>query len=364
MAITTTSNITAPVNVVFQMEFLRRAKALCPYLYGTQPASIAEHSGTFTAKWRRFGNLTPTTVPLAELSGTPAFPTRSGSQPSITDITATVQKYGDFFYLNEEVDLINYSGQGEELSGVLGTQAGRSLNRLQRDIAEDNFTALLSGVATTATNISGAASASGFIKRGDIQNVVNILDREDALKFKPMTTGSQNIGTSPIRNAYVGITHPDIIAHLRSLTGFSESQTYAGQTELWPEEAGYMDGVRFIETTEAGIDLTSGVAATGSATTFGRSTATRFDIYNTVIYGKDALGSLGLGEQHTTDVYKAGDKMPAIQMISKPKGSAGAADALNELSSVGWKLWHGGTVLNSAWGRNLRSSAPILDSNE
>jgi N4-gp56 family major capsid protein len=151
---------------------------------------------------------------------------------------------------------------------------------------------------------------------------------------------------------------------LRALTGFLESQQYAGQTELWPDEAGYFKGVRFIETTEAGIDLTTGVAATGSATTFGRSTATRFDVYSTVIYGQDALGSLGLGESHIKEVYEAGDRLPAIQVINHGRGSAGAADPLNEVSTMGWKTWHAGVVLNSGWGRVLKTAAPNLDSSK
>jgi N4-gp56 family major capsid protein len=282
----------------------------------------------------------------------------------VTDVTATAQKFGDFLFLNEEVDLINFNGQAEKLSEILGIQAGRSLNLLQRNVAEDNFTAVFVGTATTATGINGVASASGFFKAGDADTLTNTLDRNDASKFKPMTNGSQNIGTLPIRSAYCGITHPDIASGLRALTGFIEAQQYAGQTELFPDEVGFLRGIRFIETTEATIDVTTGVAATSSATTAGRSTATRFDVYSTVVYGKDALGSLGLDATHVKEVYQAGDRVPAIMMISHARGSAGVGDPLNELSSMGWKTWHAGVVLNSAWGRTFKSSAPLLDSNE
>lgn len=364
MAITTTSVITAPVNVVFQEVLLRNAKANCPYFEGTVPAEIAEHRGTFTAKWRRIENMTPMTTPLSELTGAVAFPTRTGSSVTITDITSTVQKFGDFIFLNEEVDLINFNGQAQKLSEVLGIQAGRSLNRLQRDVAEDNFTAILAGVATTATNISGAASASGFISNSLIEHVGNLLERADAMKFRPQTTGSQNVGSTPIRTSFLGICHPDTTAHLRTLTGWNEVITYAGQTETWQGEVGHLRGVRFIETSEGGIDLTTGVAATSSATTAGRSTATRFDVYQTVIYGKEAVGSLGLGEEHIKSVYQAGDRLPGVMVISHGKGSAGVGDPLNELSSMGWKTWHTGQVLNGNWGRVIRHANPLLDANE
>ena len=86
MALTTTTEIAGPVNVVFQVNLLRNAKAVAPYFMGTTPAQVSEHSGTFTAKWRRIENLTPVTVPLAELTGPVAFPTRTGIQPTVTDV--------------------------------------------------------------------------------------------------------------------------------------------------------------------------------------------------------------------------------------------------------------------------------------
>lgn len=364
MAITTTTQIAGPVNVVFQTELLRNAKANCPYFYGSAAAEISENRGTFSAKWRRIENLTPTTTPLTELTGAVALPTRTGTQPTVTDVTATAQKFGDFMFLNEEVDLINFNGQAEKLSEVLGIQAGRSLNRLQRDVLEDNLTAIFSGTATTATGLAGGSTASGFWKPGDADAAVNILDRNDASKFKPMTNGSQNIGTLPIRSAFCGFCHPDVAAGLRALTGFIEAQQYAGQTELFPDEVGFLRGIRFIETSEATIDFTTGVAATGSATVHGRSTATRYDVYSTPVIGKDCVGSLGLDTAHVKEVYMAGDRLPAVMMISHAKGSAGVGDPLNELSSMGWKSWHAGVVLNSAWGRVVKTVAPILDSNE
>lgn len=360
MAITTTSVIAGPVNVKFQVNLLRNAQANCPYFAGTVPASIGIHQGTFTAKWRRIENLSPTTTPLAELTGAMAFPTRTGSSPTVTDVTATVQKYGDFIYLNEEVDLINFTEQGAKLSQILGIQAGRSLNRLQRDVMEDNFTAVLSGVATTATNVSGAATASGFIKVNELAGVNNTLTRNDALRFYSETNGSQNIGSTPIRESFLALTHVDVTEHLRTLTGWNESITYGGQVQLMPNEVGHLGGIRFVESTEATIDAGGGASATASATTFGKSTSGRFDIYNTVIYGKEAVGSLGLDGNHVKEIYQAGDRLPAVQVIAHGRGSGGVADPLDEVSTAGWKAWHAGVILNSTWGRSYRHTVPWL----
>jgi len=359
MAVTTTSVIAGPVNVVFQVNLLRNAKALCPYFKGSTPAEISFRQGTFSARWRRIENLTPTTTPLAEITGSLAFPTRSAVQPTVTDLDATVAKYGNFFFLNEEVDLVNFNGQAAKLSEVLGINAGRSLNRLQRNVIEDNATAIFAGTGTTATSIS---TATGGVTLSDIAVGVNALNRNDAMRFMPMSRGEAADGTAPIRSAYWGFCHVDVEEDVRLLTGFQGIETYAGQTETAQGEFGTVGGVRFISTSEATIDADSGATITGTATSNSRSTSnTSADVYNTVILGMDAVGSLGFGNSHIQESYTAGDRLPAVMMVGHERGSAGAADPLNEVSSVGWKSWHAGRILNSTWVRVIQHSASKLE---
>jgi N4-gp56 family major capsid protein len=258
MALTTTGQIGGPVNVLFQVNLLRNAKALCPYFTGTTPGEVSEHQGTFTAKWRRIENLTPKTTPLAELTGSLAFPTRTPDQPTVTDVTATVQKFGNFIFLNEEVDLVNFNGQAEKFSEVLGINAGQSLNRLQRNIAEDNLTVVFGrATATTATGIHGAG-----ITRADLQKTVNALHNNIAMKFTTMTGGSTNIGTSPIRASYWAICHVDTEEDVRGLTGFTPVENYVTQTQDAEGEFGHVGGSPFISTTDASIDADSRATTT------------------------------------------------------------------------------------------------------
>lgn len=366
MSLTTTTNISAPVNNVFQVTLLRNAKARCPYFAGTVPADIMEHMGTFTAKWRRIENLDVPSAALAELTGALGFPTRNAVQPSVTDVSATVSKFGNFIFLTEEVDLVNFSGQTDKLMEILGINAGQALNRQQRNEAEDNSTQVIAQAGiTAATNISGGSTASSNIKVSDIQITVNALNRNDAMMFTPMTTGSQNIGTSPIRPAYIGFCHVDTEEDIRAITGFTAAQNYAAQTELWPGEIGNIGGVRFIASTEGTIDVGSGTAGTGSSTSHGRAaTLGRSDLYSTVVMGMEAVGSVGFGFGHVKSVYSAGDQLPGVQVISHARGSAGSADPLNEVSSIGWKSWHAAKILNSAWVRNIRHTVDRLQSAE
>ena len=40
--------------------------------------------------------------------------------------------------------------------------------------------------------------------------------------------------------------------------------------------------------------------------------------------------------------------------------SAGAADPLNELSTMGWKAWSAAKILNGTWIRGIRTAATAL----
>src|SRR5262249_9339880 len=139
MALTITATdveLQKPVNAYFEATFLRRAQQNCPYFAGTVPGQIAKQVGTSTIKWRRIEQLTPSTSALTELTTTTSYGMgRNADVPSFTDVTATVAKYGQFFFVNEEVDLYNPNGTTDELVAILGEAAGPALNQLQRDIA-------------------------------------------------------------------------------------------------------------------------------------------------------------------------------------------------------------------------------------
>jgi N4-gp56 family major capsid protein len=362
MALTTTTTITTPVDVVFQTTLLRNAKAMCPYFEGTEAATVAEHAGTFTAKWRRIENLSVPSTALTELTGSLAFPTRTADQPTVTDITATVSKFGNFIYLNEEVDLGNYSGQTDKLMEVLGINAGQALNRQQRNEMEDNSTQLFAGAGATTATAVGIGDSDAEISASIVAKAVNDLNNQEALKFAPMSVGSTNIGSSPIRDAYLGFVHVDVEEDLRAIGAFIEAQQYGSHTSLYKGEIGQLGGVRFISTTEASIDASSGATVSGTATAHHRSSGSnRTDVYNAVVMGRDAVGSLGFGFEHVKSTYMAGDNMPGVQMISHQRGSAGSADPLNEVSSLGWKSWHAAKILNSNWIRGVKTASNKLD---
>lgn len=348
--ITTTSQIAGPVNYVFQETLLRTARPRAVYFAGSVPAEIREHEGTFSAKWRRIENLSATTSALSELTGNVAFPTRTSVQPSVTDITATVSKYGNFVILSEEVDLINFNGQADNLVEKMGINAGQSVNRLQRNVLESNVTIQRVGGA------GGDGSLGSAITANALKKAVNTLQNNVATEFMGESRGEAAFGTAPIPTSFLGLCHVDIEADLRTLASFIPVERYAGQVETFPSEFGIDSDarIRWISHPEATVS-----AGAGAASTTLRNTTGNADLYTSIVMGQDAHGSVGLGFEHIKEIYEAGDELPGIQLISHARGSAGTGDPLNELSSLGWKTWHTGAILNSNWILGVRSGATL-----
>jgi len=352
----TDSELKKPVNVIFQQTLLRNAKIRAPYFLGTVPGDLEEKRGSATVSWRRIENLSAATSALSELTGAASYMQgRSSAALSTTDTTATVSKYGNFVILNEEADLFNFNGQIDKIMEVMGINAGQSLNQLQRNITEDNLTAVRVGAAASDGAITSKITLSA------IQSVVNTLDKNSARTFTPMATGSTNIGTTPILPAYIGLTHPDVAVDLTKIAGFKSVETYAGQVSTYQGEFGTVTvagkAVRFICSEDASVDADAGGTRSGT----GLNGTSDVDLYTTCIYGSDAIGSVGFGNSFPDGTFMAGDDLSPIKTIVKGLGSGGTSDPYNEVMTIAWKSWHTGAILNSTWGRMIRSGATTLN---
>lgn len=348
-----------PLNAVFQQTLLRNAQPRAPYFVGTLPAELTKQRGSNVAAWRRIENLSPATSALSELTTTAAYMQgRSAAALSVTPVTATASKYGNFVILNEEVDLFNFPEQFAKILEVIGINGGRSLNILQRDVGEDNVTLIYAGGAAS----DGAVSS--IITINNIKNTVNTLDKNSATTFMPMTTGSQNIGTVPINMAYWGLCHPDVAVDITGLAGFTSIEKYAGQIATVVGEFGTITvagkAVRFVSSEDAGVDAGAGASGAGSAGLNG--TSDNADLYTTLIYGQDAIGSVGVGEQYGDGIFRAGDELDPLEVIVKTPQGTGTSDPFNEISTVAWKAWHTGAILTGNWARGVRSAATDLSS--
>ncbi|MEE9158909.1 MAG: N4-gp56 family major capsid protein [Gammaproteobacteria bacterium] len=350
----TDTELPKPLNAVFQQTLLRNAQVRAPYFIGTEAAALSTQNGSNVAMWRRIENLAAATSALTELTTTASYMQGRGAAAlSVTNVTATMAKYGNFVILNEEVSIFNFPGQFDKIMQVIGINAGQSLNRLQRDIGEDNATLIYA-------NGSSDGAVNTKLDANDLKNVINTIDKLSAMTFNPMTTGSINIGTTPTLPAYWGLCHPDVALDIAALTGFNSVETYAGQIQTVMGEFGSYgiagQAIRFVSSEDAGVDAGSGALSGVSV----RETSAAADLYTTLIYGQDAIGSVGLGQRYSDGVYRAGAELDPVDVIVKAPSATGTSDPFNEITTIAWKAWHTGAILNPAWVRGIRSAAGSL----
>lgn len=348
------STVSAPVNFVLMEGLLSAARKRLPYFNGTLPGKLEKQQGAASVKWRRIENLTAVTTALTENTEatTPAFGLgRSSVRPTITDITVAIAKYGNAINLTEEIDLFNVNSNSVALMDTMGANAGESLNTLMRDV--------FNGASTIVRNGSGAGSYSSVAAKitvNDIKWAVNQLNRNSAMRFTPAGFGSTNVGTQPIRQSYYGICHVDVEEDIRGLSGFIPVEQYGGYTETEPGEFGAVNGVRWCSTEIAPI-VSDGSTESIVAGSYQESSALLHHVYSSFIYGREALGSVGLGEQHAKEIYMMYDRVPTVELIYHKPGSSGIADPFNEAGSLAWKAWFAGKVLNGNWVVPVRTLA-------
>ena len=109
---------------------------------------------------------------------------------------------------------------------------------------------------------------------------------------------------------YIAIVGPDTMYDLQEDEAFIKVSQYQDKENIYTGEIGRLFGVRLVETTEAKV--------------FGGAGAEK-DVASVIVLGQYAYGITSL-------------KGAKPRVIVKPAGSAGTADPLDQISTVGWKM--------------------------
>jgi N4-gp56 family major capsid protein len=349
-----TSNVALGVNFQLIKGLLTAARQKLPYFNGTLPGQLIKNGSTASVKWERLENLAASTTALGEVVGTAtAFFGRNAVQNTVSTVSVAVAKYGQAVLLTEEIDFQQMNLRAARFVDSLGANAGLSLNLLMAAAFSAGTTSIRYATNTAGSTASTDAAVSYSIATTDIKWATNTLNRNSAMLFTAPGYGNTNIGTLPVRQSYFGICHVDQEEDIRALTGFVSVEQYGGYTETMPFEFGAIGGVRWCSTEIAPV---SSAAGTTSVNGMRGAGFTSNDVYQAYVYGKEAIGSVGLGNMHATTAYEMYDPAtpPAVQMIVKNLGEVGT-DLFNEVSSAAWKAWFAGKVLNANWIVAIRS---------
>lgn len=193
-----------------------------------------------------------------------------------------------------------------ELAGLLGDQMGDTIDQLVRDVIVAGDTIQYASTATSrATVIAGMT-----LTYDEILQATRTLRGNNAKYITRVVEASTGFNTSPIGACYIGIISEDTAYDLeKSVTEWIPVEEYTNNApRLGDFEVGKVGNVRF-------------VLAGSNAKTFS-STVT---VHATMILGRDFYGITRISGE-------------AAEVITKPLGSSGTADPLNQRSTMGWKI--------------------------
>ena len=330
--------------------------------------------GGKSVQFRKYDPLPKLTDPIAEGI------TPSGQTINMGIVNATVAQYGGYVELTDLLLMTAIDNNLCMATKLLGSQAGRTLDTISREV-------LVGG--TNVQYAEGQISARCQLVGGKGEGENHYLT-VDAIRKAVRFLKNQN--AEKIDGAFVAIIHPDCAYDLMSDPNWKYPHQYADPSAIFEGEIGKIEGVRFIESTEAKVfhadDLaanartlkvsekasaTSTVKFTGGSVAAGElvgrevliggmkyyvtaNTTSSMTLAtdstkaneaavnceaNTVIYpgeagseGRDVYATLLFGENAygTTALANGG-----LEHIVKQLGSAGSSDPLNQRATVGWK---------------------------
>lgn len=344
-----------------------------------QKHPIPKNSGK-TIEFRKYDSLPKALVPLTE-GVTPA-----GQKLSMGVIRATIKQYGGYIELSDILELTAIDNNLVQATRLLASQAGRTSDTITREVLAGGTNVVYAGGAKDRSELVGGDATEAnnkYLSVDDIRNAVRALKVMNAQK---------------INGYFAGIIHPDTAYDLMSDKKWVDVKTYSDPDGIYEGEIGKIEGVRFVETTEAKIfhapdlviadgsnaavrDLTvksasgkvitvneslstnqaaaltgreilvgselmevaaADAGAAGAATITVKDSPATTPAASAVIYpgeggakGRDVYSTLIVG----ADAYGVTElEGGGLQHIVKQLGSSGTADPLNQRATAGWKL--------------------------
>lgn len=219
-----------------------------------------------------------------------------------------VNQYGGFAITTDRLHEESINNLTSEFNKRIAEQAGETMNLVVRDdLLGGTNVRFANGVADQDSVVSGPVAA-------DYNYMFTSFKNEKVKFLNSMTTGSPNYGTTAISASYVEIVPIEAASLIESLDdGLGETFTpikdYNGQVSVYENEHGSFKNFRFILDTEASqvLNATSGKI-----------------VAQALVFGKGAYAISAIASKD-------------IELIIKPLGSSGVADALNQRASLGWK---------------------------
>ena len=206
-----------------------------------QKHPIPKHGGK-TIQFRKYDPLPKLTTALSE------GVTPTGQSLNMGVVEATVHQYGGYVEFSDLLLLTAVDNNLVMATKLLGSQAGRTLDTITREVLCGGTNVQYGADAVDARYLlcGGNATGNHYMSVECIKRAVRSLKNQNAEK---------------INGAYACIIHPDCAYDLTNDPNWKYPHQYADTKELYEGEIGMIEGVRFVESTEAKVfhapDLTA-----------------------------------------------------------------------------------------------------------
>lgn len=333
MPLVTSTTVPPEVREYFDRLLLRRALPRVVHSRVAQRRPLRMRSGD-TIKFRRYGALPLALAPLTE----GVAPT--GDTITFTDVTGVVKQYGSFIPITDLAQAVIQSPILNEGNRLIAEQASQSLDAIARDVFVAGTNVVFGG---GAANRAALTTTTHKIDTPALDRAIRSLNNNNASHFTELIEATVNISTFPIRPAYWAIVHPDVLFTLENLAGYRSVQEYSQLGPVMNSEVGAYKNIRFLLSTQARVFLGGGGVAVGDV----RSTGGNADVYATLVFGMEAVGTVPL------------DGMSLMNIIHLV-GEAGSADPLNQRSTTAWKFTGiPGIILNDNFMVRIETTAGL-----
>lgn len=320
-----------------------RGKAVKKLLERGQHLMVTERFGHFdpqpknsttTRKWRRYNSLPRATAPLAE--GVPP----SGHKLTHTDVTATLEFYGDVVKLTNIIADTHLDPVLNETMNICGEQAAETIEEIRINFMKSGTNVFYADGATTRATVNSPPT------RGDFRKIYRYFKSAKAREISEIISATAKISTEPVEAAYFVMGHTDLDADIRGISGFVPSAQYSESGKRLPGEIGKIENFRIVLT--AMFDPWQAAGTSGTTYLSGGvevSAAAACDVYPLIIVARDAYAIVPLQGFGSVDIA-----------VVNP-GKKTKDDPLGQIGFVSWGMYQTGAILNQTWVARLECAA-------
>lgn len=282
---TTSSALSAGMQTYYNRELLRTFEPNLVHLQFGDEHRMPPHSG-LVMNMRKLIPLETNTKALSE--GDPG----ESVMLAETEVTVQLQQYGEYARCTDKIDLTHLDMDIMRRTKLFGDAGARSIDAVVREELAKCANVIYAGGKASRAELTAADKLTSR----ELRKAVKTLKKNHAQTFG---------------GYYVAIVGPDTMYDLQEDEAFVKVSQYQDKENIYTGEVGRLFGVRLVETTEAKIF--EGTGADGA------------DVASVIVLGQYAYGVTSL-------------KGAKPRVIVKPAGSAGTADPLDQISTVGWKM--------------------------